>query len=56
MKKNFARIAEINARLRAIATAMKTEERDLTEAERGEVYQLEREKTYLTTLVSTKKS
>lgn len=52
MKKNFARIAEINARLRAIATAMKTEERDLTEAERGEVNQLEREKTYLTMQMS----
>lgn len=52
MKKNFVRIAEINARLRAIATAMKTEERDLTEAERGEVNQLEREKTYLTMQMS----
>lgn len=48
MKKNYERVAEINARLRALAELMKTEERDLTDAERGEVSTLEREKTYLT--------
>lgn len=47
MKKNYERVAEINARLRAIAEAMKTEERDLTDTEKGEIAQLEREKTYL---------
>ena len=47
MKKNYERVAEINARLRAIAKAMKTEERDLTDTEKGEIAQLEREKTYL---------
>lgn len=47
MKKNYERVAEINARLRAIAEAMKTEERDLSEVEKAEVSSLEREKTYL---------
>ena len=39
MKKNYERVAEINARLRAIAKAMKTEERDLTDTEKGEIAQ-----------------
>lgn len=39
MKKNYERVAEINARLRAIAEAMKTEGRDLTDTEKGEIAQ-----------------
>lgn len=53
MKKNYQRVAEINARLRAIAEAMKTEERDLSDEEKGEISALEREKTYLMMQMST---
>ena len=48
MKKIFERVAEINARLRAIADAMESEKRDMTDAEKAEVASLERERTFLT--------
>ena len=48
MRKIIERVAEINARLRALSSLMETEKRDLTEEETAEVKTLEREKTFLT--------